>query len=94
MSLSPGSLRTPGSDSSDESLFAHEARRNGTVVATLRGTPRPDGGVIVEANVLPIGHGPDDAIARPFAFASAEQAARFVDEALLALEYLDCEIPE
>ena len=94
MSLSPGSLRAPGSDDPDESLFAHEARRNGAVVASLRGTWRPDGGVIVEASVIPIGHTPDSAITRPFAFASAEQASRFVDEALLALEYLDCEITE
>ena len=93
MSLSPGSLRAPGSEG-DETLFAHEARRNGTVVATLRGVWRPDGGVIVEASVTPVGHSPDDAIARPFAFASAEQASRFVDEALLALEYLDCDITE
>lgn len=92
MSLSPGSLRTPGAD--DESLFAHEVRRNGAVVASLRGTWRPDGGVIVEANVTPLGQGPDGAIARPFAFATAEQASRFVDEALLAFEYLDCEITE
>ena len=94
MSLSPGTLRAPGPDDSGETLFAHEARRNGTVVATLRGSWRPDGGVIVEASVTPIGHTPDDAIARPFAFATAEQASRFVDEALLALEYLDCEITE
>jgi len=95
VSLSPGTLRAPGPDDpAGETLFSHEARRNGTVVATLRGSWRPDGGVIVEANVIPIGHTPDDAIARPFAFATAEQASRFVDEALLALEYLDCDITE
>lgn len=94
MSLSPGTLRTPGTDTSGEALFTHEVRRNGSVVATLRGAWRPDGGVIVEASVIPVGHLPDDAIARPFAFQTAEQAARFVDEALLALEFLDCEITE
>ena len=94
MSLSPGTLRAPGPDEAGDTLFAHEVRRNGTVVATLRGSWRPDGGVIVDANVVPIGHLPDDAISRPFAFATAEQASRFVDEALLALEDLECEISE
>ena len=55
---------------------------------------RPDGGVIVEATVTPIGQAPGDTVTRPFAFTTTEQAARFVDEALLALEYLDCEIVE
>jgi hypothetical protein len=93
MSLSPGTLRSPEADGSG-SLFVHEVRRNGTVVAALQGVPRPDGGVIVEATVTPIGQAPGDTITRPFSFTTAEQAARFVDEALLALEYLDCEITE
>ena len=29
---------------------------------------------------------------RPYRFASRDQAMRFVDEALLALEYLDCAV--
>jgi hypothetical protein len=94
VSLSPGTLRAPGSDDPDESLFKHEARRNGKVVASLRGIWRPDGGVIVEANVTPVGHSPDNAVARPLGFASAEQASRFGHDPLLALEYLDCEIAE
>jgi hypothetical protein len=93
VSLSPGTLRSPEADG-DGPLFVHEARRNGTVVAELKGIPRPDGGVIVEATVTPIGQAAGDTVTRPFAFTTAEQAARFVDEALLALEYLDCQIAE
>lgn len=93
MSLSPGTLRSPEADTTGP-LFVHEARRNGTVVAALRGVRRPDGGIIVEATVTPIGQSPDNTITRPFAFTTADQAARFVDEALLALEYLDCEITD
>ena len=92
MSLSPGTLRSSEADGSGP-LFVHEARRNGTVVAALQGVWRPDGGVIVEATVTPLGQAASgEAITRPFSFTTAEQAARFVDEALLALEYLDCEI--
>jgi hypothetical protein len=91
VSLSPGTLRSPEVDG-DGPLFVHEARRNGIVVAALTGAWRPDGGVIVEATVTPIGQAPGDTVTRPFAFTTSEQAARFVDEALLALEYLDCEI--
>jgi hypothetical protein len=31
---------------------------------------------------------------RPFAFSTAESAKRFVDEALLALQYLGCDVVE
>jgi hypothetical protein len=93
MSLSPGTLRSPETDGASP-LFVHEARRNGTVVAALRGTRRPDGGLIVEATVTPIGQTPENTITRPFAFTTVEQAGRFVEEALLALEYLDCEITD
>ncbi len=93
MSLSPGTLRSPEAGGTGP-LFVHEVRRNGTVVAALQGVWRPDGGVIVEATVTPIGQAQGDTITRPFAFTTVEQAARFVDEALLALEYLDCEITD
>jgi hypothetical protein len=33
-------------------------------------------------------------VVRPFAFSTAESAKRFVDEALLALQYLGCDVVE
>ncbi len=76
------------------SLFQHEARRGGKVVAILRGVATPEGGVTVEAEVFPAGKGPAESITRPFAFPSRSHATRFADEALLCLQYLDCEISE
>jgi hypothetical protein len=75
-------------------LFTHEARREGKVVAQLEGTRQPDGSVVVEATVTPIGRGPDAALMRPFPFADVAHARRFVDDTLESLEYLGCEIAE
>ena len=74
-------------------LYAYEVRREGRVVAQLKALGASDGSVVVETEVHPIGHaagGPG--IARPFEFPDADYARHFVDEALLALEYLNCEV--
>ena len=47
--------------------------------------------MLVETEVLPVNRPVgEDSIARPFEFPDADYARRFVDEALLALEYLNC----
>lgn len=92
MGLTPEPLRAKGTGSSGSTLFAHEVRREGIVVARLEGRSQPDGSVVVEATVNPVGKGPDAGIARPFAFAHPEHARHFVDEALESLEYLGCDV--
>lgn len=78
---------------SERELFAHEARRDGRRIVILRGVARDGGGVTVETKVYPVGSKPDiEPRERPFAFGSAEQAARFVDDLLDSLEYLNCQI--
>jgi hypothetical protein len=72
--------------------FHYEARSDGRVVATLRGVPTGDGGLTVEADVFPVGSKPDEGLSRPFPFTSESSARRFVDEALVALEYLGCDV--
>lgn len=74
-----------------ELLFEHEARRDGKVLAVLRGTSN-EMGVIVEAEVFPLGQSSVDGIRRPFTFHGRAQADKFVEEALLCLEYLNCEV--
>ncbi|MGL6278588.1 MAG: hypothetical protein ACRC50_03425, partial [Gaiella sp.] len=91
MSLEPGSVRAPGGPGEGR-VFAHEARREGKVVARLEGVRKPDGSLVVEATVTPLGGGPESALTRPFPFADAAHARRFVDDALESLEYLGCEI--
>jgi hypothetical protein len=92
MSLTTRSLRASGGGGSGSALFVHEVRREGMVVARLEGRSQPDGSVVVDATVTPVGKGPDAAIARPFTFQHAEHARHFVDEALESLEYLGCDV--
>ena len=82
-------------ESTNEPLFAYEARKEGRVVALLRGLAGANGSVTVETEVYPVtGHALSEPQARPFTFPAKEQARHFVDEALLALEYLGCTIVE
>ncbi len=76
-------------------LYAYQVRREGRVVARLTALGAADGSVVVETEVLPVNRPPgEDGITRPFDFPDADYARRFVDEALLALEYLNCEVVE
>jgi len=75
-------------------LFSYEVRRDGRAIASLRAVGI-DGGVTVETEVWPVSQPPDgDSVRRPFRFASREAAERFVDETLITLEYLNCQIVE
>jgi hypothetical protein len=77
------------------SLFAYEARKEGRTVALLRGIAGVNGAVTVETEIYPVtAAATADPQVRPYAFPSREQATRFVDEALLALEYLGCTLAE
>ena len=76
-------------------LFAYEARKEGRTVAILRGVPGVNGAVTVETEIFPVtAPATADPQMRPYAFPTREQATRFVDEALLALEYLGCTLAE
>jgi hypothetical protein len=68
-----------------------EAVLDGRRVALLRCFDDPDGGTVVEAQVTgPAGGEP---IRRgPYRFANAHEAFRFVQEAVLALQYLGCTV--
>jgi hypothetical protein len=77
-------------------LYSYEVRREGRIVAHLRALGAADGSVTIATEVHPINRPPGEstAIARPFEFPDADYARRFVDEALLALEYLNCQVVE
>lgn len=62
------------------------------MIATLEGHLTPTG-VIVDSEVYPITQRPDEpGLKRPFTFGSVDQARRFIDEAIVAFEYLNCTI--
>jgi hypothetical protein len=72
------------------SELIREATRDGRRLALLR-CYDGDGATIVEAEVTPVGA--VQAVRRgPYRFPSATDAFRFVQETLLALQYLGCEV--
>jgi hypothetical protein len=75
-------------------IFVYRAHRDGRQVVTLRGLQTPGSlGLTIEAEVHPFDSANRGSVLRrPYRFASRDQAMRFVDEALLALEYLDCSV--
>ncbi|MSO94300.1 MAG: hypothetical protein EXQ81_00720 [Thermoleophilia bacterium] len=76
----------------DRPLLEHEVRRDGRVIATLR-AHYTETGVTVESRVFPVTeNGGTTALNRPFAFSTIDHARRFVDEALVAFEYLNCTV--
>jgi hypothetical protein len=85
----------PNADSVAGYLFVYEARKDGRTVAAIRGTQDPSGTVTVETEILPVTAPPNtDPQVQPYVFSTREQAVRFVDEALLALEYLGCTLAD
>jgi hypothetical protein len=67
-----------------------EATRDGRTVAKLR-CYDADGATIVDAEVL--AQGAEFPLRRgPYRFSTAPEAFRFVQEALLALQYLGCRV--
>jgi hypothetical protein len=72
------------------SELVREATKDGRRVALLR-CYDADGSTVVEAEVVPAGS-PDALRRGPYRFASATDAFRFVQEALLALQYVGCSV--
>jgi hypothetical protein len=70
--------------------LVREASRDGRRIALLR-VFDSDGASVVEAEVLP--QGAAETVSRgPYRFKSATEAFRFLQEAVLALEYLGCQV--
>jgi hypothetical protein len=71
-------------------LLYREVRREGKVVASFRGIVT-DAGVTVETRVFPVAApGEGKPVDRPFPFSTLHQAQVFVDDSIVALEYLGC----
>ena len=74
-------------------VFCYRASKDGRPVVILRGLQTHGAlGLTIEAEVHPVQGHQHSVLRRPYRFASRDQALRFVDEALLALEYLDCSV--
>jgi hypothetical protein len=73
-------------------LFHRTAKKDGRRVAILRCFDREEG-CIVECDVYPTNSLRVEPLhPGPYTFGSQDEASIFIDEALLALEYLGCDI--
>jgi hypothetical protein len=71
--------------------IVREAEHGGQCVAQIRCYDGENGTSIVEAELTPVGS--DAPIKRgPYTFATANEAIRFMQEAVLALQYLGCSV--
>ena len=89
--MSEPAAQTGGGRAVDDN-FTRTARKEGKQVATLRrltlGTQ-----FIVESDVYPVGTMRIEPVRPgPYVFGSREEAAAFIEETTLALEYLGCEV--
>lgn len=76
----------------DAELFSRHARKDDRTVVALRGLDR-GAACVVEVDVFPTsGLGQDPMPLGPYSFTSFDEAVRFTEEALLALEYLGCSV--
>ena len=77
---------------SGRALFSYVVRRDGRIIATLQGHDAGDG-VGVDSEVFPVTAAVDEpGLKRTFSFPSGDHARRFVDDAIVAFEYLNCVI--
>lgn len=87
----------PPGDDETNTLFTYEVTHDRRLVTRLVGIElgREGHSVRVAAEIYPV-HAPEtsDPQWRFYDFPSREKARRFVDEALLALEYLGCTVAE
>ncbi len=73
-------------------LFTRRAVKDGRTVVHLRAV-ESSGNSVIETDVYPVtGLGVEPIALGPFVFTSMDEGVTFVEEALLALEYLGCSI--
>lgn len=82
----------PGDAGRARQLFVRRAVKDGRAVLLLRGA-EVGRGCSIEADVYPVtGLGAEPVPIGPYSFPTLDDALTFVEEALLALEYLGCSI--
>lgn len=76
------------------SLLACEATKDGERVLRLEAFSEPDGHVTVDADTWPVKSRVrlDEPVRSAYRFPTAAAATKFVDEAMIALEYLGCTV--
>ena len=74
-------------------LLAYEAAKDGERVVLLEAFSEPDGHVTVDAETWPVkSQNRLQPVRSAYRFPTAGAATKFVDEAMIALEYLGCTV--
>ena len=74
-------------------LFAHTVRKDETTILDIAAVAGEGTQVIVEATVTPWNRGNETKSTRwSHTFPNAELAKRFIDETVVAFEYLNCDV--
>jgi hypothetical protein len=85
-------LSAEGASAQGRELFARRAVKDGRAVVDLRGL-QAGGECVIHVDVYPVtGAGAEPLHLGPYALGTLDEAVSFVEEALLALEYLGCSI--
>jgi hypothetical protein len=85
-------ISAEGAPAEKRELFARRALKDGRTVVDLRGL-QAGGECVIEVDVYPVtGAGTEPLRLGPYALGTLDEAVAFVEEALLALEYLGCSI--
>jgi hypothetical protein len=92
VSSTPGPQLGPEPDAAGVELSVHSARKDGREVVRLRSVDQ-GGSCVIECEVYPLsGLRVEPLHAGPYHFPSRSEADAFVNEAVLALSYLGCEV--
>jgi len=76
-------------------VLGYEARKGGKRLMLLEGFAEPDGQITVDAEVWSARpDGRTEPVRSSYRFATAALAARFVEEAMVSLEYLGCDVAD
>jgi hypothetical protein len=85
-------ISAEGAPAEKRELFARRALKDGRTVVDLRGL-QVGGECVIEVDVYPVtAVGLEPLHLGPYALGTLDEAVSFVEEALLALEYLGCSI--
>ena len=75
-------------------IFSYEATKFDERVMLLEAFREADGHVTVDAEVWSVRSDPRSPVRSSYRFATTALATKFVDEAMIALEYLGCSVVE
>ena len=86
-------IATEADRRSEIPLVAYELAQAGEPVMLIAAFAEPGGHVVVHAEIWPVRFdGPGEAVPSAYRFGNLAAATKFIDEAVVAMEYLGCTV--